>query len=93
MLHWIIPALIGWCGTRWPWHLGGGSGGGGDDPWPSNCPVCGPLFGALSAVLVSQLLGASIENAGFFGSAFVSLAAGKVGSDIVGFVVGLVRKS
>jgi hypothetical protein len=91
MYDWIIPAVIGWCGTKWPWHIGGGGGGGDGDPWPPNCAVCGPLIGALSALVINQLVGHSLAEAGFFANAFVSLVAGKVGSDIVGNVARLAR--
>lgn len=94
-MDWLIPALIGWCGTGWPWRIPIPRGGGGtdpDNPWPDNCPMCGGIIGALSAVLVVILLqrNAFIDNVA--GLTIVSLAAGKVGSDIVGTVLGMARR-
>ena len=96
-MDWLIPALIGWCGTYWPWRfrVPPGSGGGGgfdpDNPWPPNCWVCGGIIGAISAVVVFPLTQAALGDAGILGTTIVSLAAGKVGSDIVGNIVGLIR--
>lgn len=83
MYTWLITALLGWFGTKWP--------SGGDDGWPPNCICCGGIIGAASAVLVSYLAaGHGVD--GFFANAVISLVAGNVGNQIVGSIVGLVRK-
>ncbi|MEQ1687467.1 MAG: hypothetical protein ABL874_02715, partial [Sphingopyxis sp.] len=88
---------IGWCGTKWPWRWPGGSGGGGggfdpDNPWPPNCPMCGGIVGAISAVVVNELLhGSVLATSGILATTVISLAAGKVGSDIVNTAMGMFR--
>ena len=96
MITWLIPAIIGWCGTYWPRRFppvgGGGGGFDPDNPWPPNCPVCGGIVGALSAILVNIVVGPQIAEAGFVGLAVTSLAAGSFGNNLVGGIVGLIRK-
>jgi hypothetical protein len=96
MIDLLVPAIIGWCGTGWPRHFpGGGPTGGGfdpDNPWPPNCPMCGGVIGAISAVVIYSLVGAQFANAGFIGMAIISFAAGSVGNSLVGGIVGLFRK-
>ena len=96
-MDWLIPAIIGWCGTGWPWRFPIPSGGGGgfdpDNPWPPNCPMCGliPKFaGALLAVLVIRELGGIIFVSGSFGLTIISLGAGKVGADVVNAIGGMI---
>jgi hypothetical protein len=91
-MDWLIPAIIGWCGTYWRPRIPGGGGGGGDpDPWPPNCWVCGGIIGALSAIVINMIAGPAMADAGFFGHALVSFAAGFVGNQIVGGAVGMMR--
>jgi hypothetical protein len=83
----LIAAIIGWCGTGWPirFPIGGGGGtGGGDDPWPPNCPMCGQIVGAISAVILVAVLGSTIESAGLIGLATFSFFAGSFGSSLIG---------
>jgi hypothetical protein len=84
----IIAFIVGWCGTGWPIRLPGGSGGGGIDPdwpWPPNCPVCGPLIGGISAIIIVFFL--EPQSAGgwpllmafaFFGGSFGASLAGSL---------------
>ena len=89
-MDWLIWGVIGWCGTRWPWHFWGG-GGGDPEPWPPNCPACGRIFGALAAILVVRLAGGAVAGSGFLATTVVALAAGKVGYDLVGSAVRMMR--
>ena len=95
-MDWLVYALIGICGTGWPRRFPGGGGGGGgfdpDNPWPPNCPMCGAVIGAISAVVVIYLAGAQFANAGFFGLALISFAAGSAGNTLVGGIVRLFRR-
>jgi hypothetical protein len=95
-MDWLIPAIIGWCGTGWPWRWrfpgGGGGGFDPDNPWPPNCAVCGlitDIAGAVVAVLVVQALAGNELVSGLAGITIVSLAAGKVGGDIVNAIGGM----
>jgi hypothetical protein len=54
--------------------------------------MCGGVIGAISAVVINYLVGAQFANAGFFGMAVISFAAGSVGNSLVGGIVGLVRR-
>ena len=95
-MDWIIPALIGWCGTYWPRRLpfpvgGGGGGFDPDNPWPPNCIVCGGIIGSLGAVIINILVGPIIAEAGFFASALTSFAAGSAINGLVGGLVGMIR--
>jgi len=92
-MEWILPAIIGWCGTRWPIHFGGGGGGGfdPDNPWPPNCPVCGPIIGAISAVILVAVIGSQYKEAGFLGTVAISFFGGNFGSNLVGSIVGMAR--
>lgn len=89
----ILAGIIGWCGTwwprRWPFPPGGG-GGNPDDPWPPNCPVCGPLIGAISAVVLWVVLGDEIGG-GIAELAIVSFFTGAFGSSLIGGVLSLAR--
>jgi hypothetical protein len=95
-MDWLVYAIIGICGTGWPRRFPGGGGGGGgfdpDNPWPPNCPMCGALIGAISAVVVIYLVGPQFANAGFIGTAIISFAAGSAGNTLVGGLVGLMRR-
>ncbi len=99
-MDWIIPAIVGWCGTGWPWRFPFPSGGGGtgpDDPWPPNCPMCGlitKIAGAILAVIIVNVLAGNELINGLAAMTVVSLAAGKVGGDIVNALGGMAfRKS
>jgi hypothetical protein len=95
-MDWIIPAIVGWCGTGWPWRFPFPSGGGGgfdpDNPWPPNCPMCGlvtKLAGAILAVVIVNVLAGNEVINGLAAVTVVSLAAGKVGGDIVNSLGGM----
>ena len=93
-MDWLIPAIIGWCGTYWRPKLPGGGGGGGfdpDNPWPPNCWVCGGIIGAISAVVLDPIVASGLGDAGFLGRAVMAFAAGAVGNNIIGGAVGLLR--
>lgn len=88
-MYWnlAIAAIVGWCGTGWPirFPIGGGKGGGGDDPWPPNCwVVCGQIIGAISAVILVYLVERTITGSGLVGLVTVSFFAGSFGSNLVG---------
>lgn len=100
-MDWLIPAIVGWCGTGWPWRwpfVPSGTGGGGfdpDNPWPPNCPVCGlitRLGGAAVSIFAANALAGNELTSGLLGTVVVSLAAGKVGGDIVNTVGRMVSK-
>lgn len=92
----IIAAIVGWCGTGWPFRLRGPVGGGGgfdpDNPWPPNCPMCDQLVGAISAVIIVAVLGSAIASAGLAGLIAVSFFAGSFGANLVGNLRGLSAK-
>jgi hypothetical protein len=92
----VIAAIVGWCGTGWPIRFPRGGGGGGgfdpDNPWPPNCPMCGQIIGAISAVILVAVLGPSFEGSGLFGLVTLSFFAGSFGSNLVGNLRGLVSK-
>ena len=89
-MDWLIPAIIGWCGTYWrPKLPGGGGGRDPDDPWPPNCWVCGGIIGAISAVVINPAVAPALTDAGFFCHALVSFMAGAVGNHLIGGGVGM----
>jgi hypothetical protein len=94
MIDWLVPAIIGWCGTGWPFRFPRGGGGGfdPDNPWPPNCPMCGGVIGAISAIVINSLVGEHFASAGFLGTVVISFAAGSVGNSLVGGIVGLFRR-
>ena len=106
MIDWLVPAIIGWCGTGWPRHFyppgpsrffppGPTTPSGGfdpDNPWPPNCPFCGGVIGAISAIVINSMIGDHFASAGFLGMVVISFAAGSVGNSLVGGIVGLFRR-
>ena len=93
-MQWLLLAIIGWCGTGWPWHFrgGGGSGNDPDNPWPPNCWVCGGIIGSLSAIVIYPMVSSLVTDAGFTGMVVTAFAAGSFGNSLVGGVVGMIRK-
>ena len=91
-MSWLLIAIIGWCGTRWPVHFNGG-GGGGVEPgdWPTNCPMCGQIIGAISAVILVAVVGPLYTEVGFLATVAISFFGGNFGSNLVGNLVGLTR--
>lgn len=60
-MSWLLPFIVGWCGTGWPFRWPRPKGGGGwvfdpDWPWPPNCIVCAGIIGGLSAVILEATL-------------------------------------
>ncbi|HEX6741090.1 MAG TPA: hypothetical protein VF079_04765 [Sphingomicrobium sp.] len=95
-MDWLIPAIIGWCGTGWRPRIpgiGGGVPGGTDpdNPWPPNCWVCGGIIGALAAVVLDPVYAPMLQDAGFLGRAVMAFGTGFVANQIVGGAVGMVR--
>ena len=91
-MDFVIPFIVGWCGTGWPWHPripGGGGGGGGDDPWPINCIVCGRILGGIAAVILEMVLARQLANAGFGGHLAVDFFAGSFAVTLVGGLLGM----
>lgn len=96
-MDWLVYAIIGWCGTGWPFRFpfGGGTGGGGtdpDNPWPPNCAICGGVIGAIAALVIYYVVGPQFASNGFFAMAAISFAAGSVGNSLVGGIVGMARR-
>ena len=94
-MDWIFPLIVGWCGTGWPhrfWPKWGGTGGGfdPDNPWPTNCIVCGGLIASLGALVIDMAVMPHMADAGIFGRALVDFAGGAA-SGIVGGAIGMVR--
>jgi hypothetical protein len=92
--NYILAAIIGWCGTGWPIRfprpIGGGGGGfDPDNPWPPNCPMCGQIIGAISAVILVAVLGPSVD--GLLGLATVAFFGGSFGSNLVGNLRGMMK--
>jgi hypothetical protein len=89
----LVAAIAGWCGTGWPIRWPGGGGGGGGEPgdWPPNCWVCGPLVGAISAVILLAVLGSTVESAGLVGVMTFSFLAGSFGATLVGGIARMAR--
>ncbi len=94
-MQWLLLAVVGWCGTGWPWHfrgtVGGGSGTDPDNPWPPNCWVCGGIIGSISAIVIYPLVSAQVADAGFAGLVVTAFAAGSFGNSLIGGIVGMVR--
>lgn len=53
--------------------------------------MCGGVIGAISAILVINLVGEQFAGAGFFAMAAISFAAGSVGNSLIGGIVGRLR--
>jgi hypothetical protein len=60
-------------------------------PWPY-CLVCRGVNGAVVAVAVLELAGPALALTGFFENTAMALAAGAVGSSLIGGAWGLLRK-
>ena len=89
-MGYFLAFIVGWCGTYWPRRfppIGGGGPGPRDpsDPWPPNCPMCGPLIGGIAALIFEAAVGAEIGRtffedvaAWFFVGAFAASAVGSL---------------
>jgi len=91
----VIAAIVGWCGTGWPFRFPRVGGGGGVEPgdWPPNCPMCGQIIGAISAVILVSVLGSHFEGSGLLGLVTLSFFAGSFGSNLIGNLRGMMSKS
>ena len=91
-MDFIIPFIVGWCGTGWPFHILGSGGGGGtdpDNPWPTHCPQCGGVLGGIAAVILEVVLARQLANAGFGGHLAVDFFAGSFAVSLIGGAVRL----
>ena len=61
-------------------------------PWPY-CQVCRGVNGAVVAVAVLELAGPALALTGFFEHAAMAIAAGAVGSSVIGRIWTLFRKN
>jgi hypothetical protein len=53
--------------------------------------MCGGIIGAISAIVINQIVAGQLAGAGFFATALVSFAAGSVGNSLIGGIVGRIR--
>lgn len=90
----ILAGIIGWCGTRWPIRFPPPPGGGGGEPgdWPPNCPMCGQIVGAISAIILVAVLGARLEGNGLLGLATLAFFGGNFGSNLIGSLRSMMSK-
>jgi len=92
-MNFIIPFIVGWCGTGWPWHIHvpGGGGGGGDpgDPWPG-CTVCGGILGGIAAIIFEIVLAQQLADVGFGGHLALDFFAGSFAVGLVGGALRLI---
>jgi hypothetical protein len=90
----ILAAIIGWCGTGWPIRFPRVGGGGGIEPgdWPPNCPMCGGIVGAISAVILVAVIGSSFESSGMIGLAVVAFFGGSFGSSVIAGIRGMASR-
>jgi hypothetical protein len=87
VMEYIIPFIVGWCGTGWPWRFHGPIGGGGtdpDNPWPDNCPMCGGILGGIAAIVLEIVLRQQLADVGFGGHLAIDFFAGSFAVSLVG---------
>jgi hypothetical protein len=94
LYNYIIAAIVGWCGTGWPLHFPRVGGGGGVEPgdWPPNCPMCGQIIGAISAVILVAVVGPHFESSGLLGLGAIAFFGGSFGSNLIGGIRGIVSR-
>lgn len=93
-MEYLLVAIIGWCGTYWPRRFplpGGGGYPNPDDPWPPYCPVCGPIIGAIAAVILWIVLREDFGE-GFGQLVVISFFGGAFGSSLIGGLMSLGRR-
>ena len=91
-MNFIIPFIVGWCGTGWPWRFPWPRGGGGTDPgdpWPDNCPMCGGIIGGIAAVVLEIILQNQLADVGFGARLAVDFFAGSFAASLIGGVARL----
>lgn len=85
-----LAAISGYCGTGWPIRFPIPPGGGPvppDGDWPPNCPVCGPIVGAVAGVVTVFALGPQFGDTGVF----QTVALGFLGGSFLAHLIGGVR--
>jgi len=95
-MNFILPFIVGWCGTGWPLRFRGSRGTGGFDPdfpWPDNCPPCAGFIGGVAAIVFEFLLVREMANVGFGGHLAVDFFVGSFAVSLIGGVVGLTSRS
>jgi hypothetical protein len=93
-MEYFIAFMIGWCGTYWPRRFPIPIGPGPrdpDDPWPPNCPVCGPIIGGIAAVVLEATIGREVGT-GLIEDGVLSFFAGAFGSTLVGGLLSLGKR-
>ncbi len=81
-------ALLGWCGTKYPGWWKGPKGPGDPEPWWHNTLF--GVIGAGAAVLVGNMIGGGIAEAGLFAEGLLAFGAGAVSRDVAGGALGAV---
>jgi hypothetical protein len=92
-MDWILPVIVGWCGTGFPFKWWGGRGGGGFDPdwpWPPNCWVCWGVLGAVISVVIDPIVRPQVADGGVFARIVVDFLAAGAGSTLVSGLYGMV---
>jgi len=77
MFAWIIAAIFGGWGGSW-WRFGEG--------WELNPPWCLPclvFIGALSAIIITAIVGPQFGEASFFDRGLLSFGSGVAGTTLV----------
>jgi hypothetical protein len=90
----ILAAIVGWCGTGWPIRFPYVGGGGGVEPgdWPPNCPVCGPIVGALAGAVIVYAFGSHFASAGMLGTVTLAFFGGSFGASLIGGIRQIITK-
>ena len=88
-MDFFFAAVVGWCGTGWPFPFPRGGGGGGLEPgdWgPPGCWVCGRLLGAIGGLVAVTLFHSQIGNSGIAGTAIVAFFGGSFLAEATAFI-------
>ena len=93
-MEYLLAGIIGWCGTYWPRRFplpAPGPYPNPDDPWPPNCPVCGPIIGAIAAVILWMVLKEEFGE-GLGQLVVISFFGGAFGSSLIGGLLSFGRR-
>lgn len=82
----IAWALVGWCGTKYPGWWRGPKPIPDPEPWWRS--TFDGLVGAGAAIVVGNMLGGGLAEAGFAGMAVIAFATGAVAKDVLGGAMG-----